>query len=156
MSQIDASALKVKKAPPKAKKESSTISIDLDFLSKLPFFKDLDDSIKLKLIPKMQLQNLASGEALFDAPPIQTDKSPVYMLLKGDISIKTYTQAQKENGQEGQTVNFLTVNEFYIEKLATKSDTAHIEIKAMCPIEVLCFSYQELNYLFSKDKDFRD
>lgn len=156
MSQIDASALKVKKAPPKAKKESSTISIDLDFLSKLPFFKDLDDSIKLKLIPKMQLQNLARGEALFDAPPVQTDKSPVYMLLKGDISIKTYTQAQKENGQEGQTVNFLTVNEFYIEKLATKSDTAHIEIKAMCPIEVLCFSYQELNYLFSKDKDFRD
>ncbi len=152
----DASALKVKKATPKAKKENTASPIELSELKTLPFFKSLDENIQMKILPKLQKISLARSENLFDGSPVQGEKSPVFMILKGDVSILQFTSEQKEYQQEGTTVNYLTQGEFYLEKLAFKEGITHIEIKAMCPIEALAFSYQELNYLFSKDKNFRD
>ena len=138
---------KDRKALEKKRKETR---VTADQLKSIPFFAGFDDKTYHKISKYMQHGFFERNAVLYQAAPMEEEFSPVYVVLEGDIAVHIQSKEQ----QNKNISNYLSSGEVYIQKLHQKSDTHTIEIKALCPVQVLTFTYQQLNYLLSKSEEF--
>lgn len=130
-------------------------------LAETPLFKLLSEETRHKIASRMQRLTFKRDQALFKGAPLDEQFSPVYFVISGDLAI--YRYRPDLSGQDVEEVSaYLTVGEAYIQKLHQVSQDGQadpkgtLEVRAMCPVEILAFTYQELNYLLSKSDEFRE
>ena len=134
--------------------------VDAAQLSALPLFELLSEETRHKISSRMQRLSFKRNAALFKGQPLDEQFSPVYFVVAGDLAVYRYVGEGAEQTEEVSL--YLTVGEVYIQKLhqpsqdGVSSDQVELEVRAMCPAQVLAFTYQELNYLLSKSAEFRD
>ena len=144
----------------KGKRNRVNPQVDAALLSTLPLFNLLEDETLHKISSRMQRLSFKRNAALFKGQPTDEQFSHVYFVISGDIAVYRYVDASSGTTEEVSV--YLTVGEVYIQKLHQPSEDGvslhgvEIEVRAMCPVQVLAFTYQELNYLLSKSAPFRD
>jgi Fe-S-cluster-containing hydrogenase component 2 len=149
-------SLKVKKRTPKRKKKKSEkVVVDGPFLAKQTLFNTLDESVQNKIASLIQHKELKRKKVLFEGQPMDDAFSPVFLILYGDVAV--YRTIKDDQGTlHNEVSTYLTVGEVYVQKLHITDQTQEIRVESMCPVKILEFTYNELNYLFSKSIEFRN
>jgi Fe-S-cluster-containing hydrogenase component 2 len=149
--------LKVKKAAPKKKRKGQEeVVVDAAFLAAQPLLGLLPEEVRLKIASRMQHHELARDEVIYEGAPMEEEFSPVYLVLYGDVAIYRTTRDLTTDALREEVSNYISVGELYIQKLHCGEQTKRLQVRAMCPVRLLSFTYQELNYLLSKSVQFRD
>jgi len=152
------SDLKVKKSSRKRgrKKGLEAVQVDASYLAQQPLLSLLPPEVATKISQRMQHKHLKRDEVIYEGAPMDEEFSPVYLVLAGDVAVYR-DRADAHTGLIKEEVScYLTVGELYIQKLHSPERTSQLRVKAMCPAQILSFTYQELNYLLSKVQSFRD
>ena len=83
-------------------------------------------------------------EHVTDAKPSENANEVLYLVLFGDVSVH---RTQIKGAEE--TFNYLSVGDFFLERLVVDEDTRKLRLTAMCPARVLQMNYADLNALIS-------
>lgn len=152
------SELRVRKKRGRGKAPKVNLKVEPAELAQIPVFDLLDEKTQSKIAPRLQRLSLKRDESLIKGAPREEEFSPVYFVLSGDLAVYRHRGTGPEAVEEVSV--YLTEGELYIQKLHLNQVADHemveLEVRAMCPAIVLAFTYQELNYLLSKNDAFRD
>ena len=135
------------KAAPKARrrgKKTAPTPVTIELLRSIPFFNGLDDSHLQRLLDHSKHLEFARAEHVIDTRPSDNANKVLYLILFGDVSVH---RTQIKGAEE--TFNYLSVGDFFLERLVVDEDTRKLRLTAMCPARVLQMNYADLNALIS-------
>ena len=135
------------KAAPKARrrgKKTAPTPVTVELLKTIPFFEGLENSQLERLLVNSKHLEFARSEHVIDAKPSENANEVLYLVLFGDVSVH---RTQIKGAEE--TFNYLSVGDFFLERLVVDEDTRKLRLTAMCPARVLQMNYADLNALIS-------
>ncbi|MBV69898.1 MAG: hypothetical protein CMH52_00990 [Myxococcales bacterium] len=144
---------RVPKAAPKSgrkRRQRQPVPVTADLLRSTPFFANLPKDYLDALVPRAEHVELARGDDAFNARPVGGQDMALFLVLFGDLSVH-----RTQNKGPEETVNYLTVGDFFVERLIVDDDTKSIRLTAMCPVRLLKVSYADFNVLLRAHDDLR-
>ena len=142
---------RAKKAAPKRGKKKEPVEVTPELLAQQVLFEFLPSKLLSRLAPRTALLELDRGEHLLDGAPGDDEESPVFVLLRGDVSV-----TRRQTGTRDEILNFVQPGQAYVQKLFCDGETERIRLTAMCPVKALRLKYRDVNYLLKKNDEFRD
>ena len=118
--------------------------LSTDLLSGLP------EAALVDLASKTKHHDLDAEDPLPLAPAPRNEPSPVFVVLKGELKVRT------KAGEEWRMANVVPRGEFFFDRAVDPGGETPIELSAIQPTEVLEVPYADANSLLYKDPGFKD